>query len=279
MGLPIVRALVRAGHDVRVSDRRPEVAPAVRDAGARWAPDDVTRGVDVVFTALPGNPELRASMPGLLDAIGPGVTWIDLTSTAPDLGRELAGAARARGVEVLDAPLGGGPAAASDAALTLYVGGRAEVLDRHRALLGAFADRIHHCGEPGTGYLTKLLVNVLWFTQAAAVTEVLLLGQRAGLAPGVLGELLGDGPASSDFLRDYLPALLAGDGLRSFGLDRVVEELDAVRSAAAAAGSPYVVAGAVTDLYRDALAHFGPVDGELLGAAYLEHLAGRRLAD
>ncbi|MFG1921997.1 NAD(P)-dependent oxidoreductase [Cryptosporangium sp. NPDC048952] len=270
MGLPIVRALVRAGHDVRVADRRAEVAPAVRDAGAHWAPDDVLDGVEVLITVLPGSPEVRAVVPGLLERAAPGVAWIDLTSTAPDLGKELAEAARKRGLVALDAPMGGGPGAE----LTLYVGGDAAVLDAYRDLLGAFAGRIHHCGGPGAGYLTKLLVNVLWFGQAAAVTEALLIGQRAGLAPEALGELLNDGPAASAFLRDYLPALTSGDRLPSFGLDRIVEELESVQALA-----PYPVSGAVTALYRDALAHFGPVNGELLGAAYLEHLAGRRLTD
>jgi len=282
MGLPIVRSLLRAGHPVRVLDRRPEVEHAVREAGAVPAADAdaLLTGARVLFTVLPGSPELREVMSGLLGRVERGTTWIDLTSTAPDVGAELAAAARAREVAALDAPLGGGPATAEAASLTLYVGGDAALLEEHRPLLAAFADsaRIHHCGASGTGYLTKLLVNLLWFGQAAAVTEALLLGQRAGLTPDVLRRLLADGPAASAFLADHVPALLAGDYLPSFGLDRIVEELDAIASSAAAQGSPFVVSGAVTALYRDALAHYGSVDGELLGAAYLEHLAGHRLS-
>ena len=288
MGLPIVRALVRGGNVVRVLDRDPALEPAVRRVGAVWAKDldALIVGADVLFTVLPGGSELRAVMlgdgsAGVLARLPRTTVWVDLTSGSPALGSELAAAARARGIAHLDAPMGGGPEGAEDAALTLYVGGDAHLLDQHRALLECFADanRINHCGASGAGYLTKLLINQVWFGQAAALAEALLLGQRAGLSPALLGDLLGRSPAASAFISEYLPALLDGDYLPSFGLDRCVEELESVAAAAAALGTPFAVSGAVTRVYRDALAHFGPINGELLGVAYLEHLAGRRLGE
>jgi 3-hydroxyisobutyrate dehydrogenase len=73
--------------------------------------------------------------------------------------------------------------------------------------------------------------------------------------------------------------MLAGDYLPSFGLDRVVEELDSLARLAETAGVPWPVSEKVAEVHRQALAHFGDEDGELLGAAWLEHAAGRRLAD
>ncbi|HEX4791773.1 MAG TPA: NAD(P)-dependent oxidoreductase [Actinospica sp.] len=290
IGLPIVRNLVRRGYAVRVLDVNAKLAQSVRDIGARWTPEvpELLDGAHVVFTILPGSPELSAVMlgggrhgPGLLSLIGPTTTWIDLTSASPELGARLAEAAEERAVAYLEAPLGGGPTAAEDATLTLYAGGDESLLERHRTLLAGIAEptAIRHLGGHGTGYLTKLLVNQLWFGQALAVGEALLLGQSAGLSPGALREVLGDSPASSAFITDYLPHLFAGDYLPSFGLDRCVEELESVQALADQLGTPSPLSGQVVELYRSALRHYGAANGELLGVAYLEHLAGRRLSD
>lgn len=139
--------------------------------------------------------------------------------------------------------------------------------------------RIHHMGGHGAGYLTKLLINQLWFGQAVAIGEAMLLGAPAGLATDRLAGVLATSPAASVFVHTHLPSLLAGDYLPAFGLARVVEELDSLARMADSAGTPWSVSMLVAEVHRDALAHFGDVDGELLGAAWLEHLAGHTLAD
>ncbi len=271
---------------------------------------------DLVLTVLPGGPELRAEMlggelpgaemsgaevpgadvpgpdvpgaamdgrgdenPGLLRRMPAGLTWIDLTSAGPELGQDLAEAALAAGVLALDSPVGGGVSAAEQGTLTLFVGGAADLLDRWRPVLEAIAepDRILHLGRPGAGYLTKLLVNLLWFGQAVATGEAMLLAQAGGLDLGRLRQVLMAGPAGSSFITSYLPALFDGDYLTSFGLDRCVEELQAVRAAAQGYGLPFELSGLVADLHARALAEFGPVDGELMAVAYLEARAGRTI--
>lgn len=283
LGSAIVHRLDRAGYSVRACDVRAEVAPEL--------PDDVTfttnpaeagAGADVVLTALPGSPELRTTMlgagsAGLIARLGGGTTWVDLTSTAPDVGHELAAAARVHGIGYLDAPVGGGPDAVRDGRATLYVGGEAGRLDEVRPVLASFADRVEHMGANGAGYLTKLLVNLLWFTQAVAAEEALTLAQRGGLGAGRFADALAGSAASSAFVTDYLPRLLDGDVVESFGLDRCVEELDSLDRFAGELGLPHELTSLVTRLHRDALARFGPVDGELLGAALVAERAGQRL--
>jgi 3-hydroxyisobutyrate dehydrogenase-like beta-hydroxyacid dehydrogenase len=221
------------------------------------------------------------SRPGLLTRLAPGTGWVDMTSAAPELAAELAAGSTARGLRYLDAAVGGGPGEAARGALTLYVGGADADVQRLRPILTAVADasRIFHMGDHGAGYLTKLLVNQLWFGQALAVAEVMLLGTHVGVSPERLAAVLGAGPAASAFVDRYLPLLLAGDYVPAFGLARVVEELDSLARLADVAGTPWAVSGRVAELHRQALTQFGDVDGELLGAAWLEHLAGRRLAD
>jgi 3-hydroxyisobutyrate dehydrogenase len=284
MGLPLCRNLVAAGHTVVATDVRPELAVAVRAAGASWAPDAAAAvaGADVVITALPGAPELHdlmAGQDGVLATLPAGTTWIDVTSSSPLVAAPLQRQAAQRGVDVLDAPMGGGVDAAREGTLQLFVGGDAGVLARVRPVLDAVADprRIVLVGGPGAGYTAKLLVNLLWFGQAVATAEALLLGRRAGIDLAVLHRVLSDSAAGSEFVRRDLPALFRGDYLRSFGLDRCCEELDAVAELARAHDVPFALSGLVGEIHRRALARYGPVDGELQAVALLEEQAGSLL--
>src|SRR5580698_7322587 len=99
-----------------------------------------------------------------------------------------------------------------------------------RPVLEARADpkRIIRVGGNGAGYTAKLLVNLLWYGQAVATGEALLLARRAGIDLDVLRQTLATSAASTAFVRDDLGALLDGDYLTSFGLDRCCEELTAI---------------------------------------------------
>jgi 3-hydroxyisobutyrate dehydrogenase len=284
IGLPVVARLAQAGYRVRAHDVRPEVEPEVRAVGAEWAASasDAVSDADVLVTILPGSPELRTAMlgpSGLLERLR-STDWLDLTSAAPDLAAELAADADRLGVAYLDCAVGGGVSAAQRGELTFYIGGDRDVFERRGPLLSVLAAEhgMHFLGGHGNGYLTKLLVNLLWFGQAVATAEVLLLGQAAGLDPDRLAAVLGAGPAASEFIRSYLPAVLEGDYLPSFGLDRCVEELDSLVRFADASGTPFELSSAVAATHRAALDRFGPAAGELLAVAHLEMRAGRTLS-
>jgi 3-hydroxyisobutyrate dehydrogenase-like beta-hydroxyacid dehydrogenase len=215
--------------------------------------------------------------PGLLSRLRPGTTWLDLTSASPALSAQLTSAAGHLDIDYLETPVGGGPDAAEAGTLTLYVGGERATFDRVAPILRTFAEQLHYTGPHGSGYLTKLLVNLLWFNQAIAVGEVFLLGQSGGLDPAPLQQILLTGPASSAFLYDVAPGLLAGNRMTHFGLHRIVEELESLQEFARHNHVPAPMTSMVTDLHREALARFGSIDGELLAVTYLEQLAGRQL--
>ena len=266
MGTPLIGRLVAAGHDVVATDILDRRA-VVEDIGARWVSD--VSGCDVVLTVLPGNAELAVYSP--VDCR----LWIDLTSGSYEVGQSCA----RRGVTYLDAPMGGGVPAMREGTITLYVGGPADALESATPLLRSFASVIHHVGANGTGYLAKLLINLQWFGHALLATESLLLAQRHGLSPDHLRSLLVGSAGDSAFAARHLPALLAGDYLRDFGLDRCLEEMESVERAAGTAGTPHALASLVAELHRSALVRFGPVEGELMGPALLEDQAGFRLSD
>ncbi len=278
MGLPVCARLAADGIRVIATDVEPGREQHVRAAGAGWNADTerLARRVTVLITVLPGSSELVEAMGIALGALEPGATWIDLTSAAPAAGAELVARAHERGIECLDAPVGGGVEAAAGGALQLFVGGPAEVIERHRRMLELLG-RVEHVGDHGAGYTTKLLVNLLWFGQAVAVGEALLLATRVGIDLEVLRSALGRSAAASEFVRRDLGALLSGDYLESFGLDRCYEELAAVVALADELAVPFDLSATVERAYRDALARYGPIDGELLAVALLEERAAVRL--
>lgn len=280
MGLPMCAALARAGHEVTATDQRADRKAAILAGGAAWAesPAQAAATADVLITMLPGPAEVQDAMAGAGDALGalqPGTTWIDMTSNSPAAAEPLRELAVARGVAVLEAPVGGGVQAAREGRLQLFVGGDARLLAKHRPLLESLTGpgRIAHVGGHGTGYTVKLLVNLLWFGQAVATAEVLLLARRTGVDLQVLQETLNTSAAASNFIGCDLHALFHGDYLASFGLDRICQELAAVTGMAADHQVPFELSRQVQRTYEQALARYGPVDGELLAVALLEEKA------
>ena len=284
MGAPMCAALARAGFKVAATDKRRECESVALACGADWrdTPAQAAAAAGVLISMLPGPREVHTAMlgeRGALRSLTTGATWIDMTSNSPAAVRPIQEQAMNQGVAVLEAPVGGGIAAARAGTLQLFIGGAASTLEKHRALLEVLGDpgRIVHVGGHGTGYTVKLLVNLLWFGQAVATAEALLLGQRAGIDPDVLQHALAGSSAASTLIRNDIGLVFHGDYLTSFGLDRICEELDTVTALAGDYQVPWELSEVVRRTYRHALARFGPAEGELLAVSLLEDEAGDKL--
>lgn len=260
MGAPIARRLAT----------RFEVA-AFDPAHGSGSAAEVATVSDVLVTVLPGPPEARETLPALFPLLPAGALWLDLTSNDPRVADELADAAAAHGVRAAAAPMAGGPAEAQSGELRFFVASAPE----DRFTVGRILEPLGRPFEPDAGSrpsqanLVKLLANSLWFTQVVAVSEALLLGRTHGLDDEALRALLAGSAGGSVFLERHAPLLLAGDDMADFALARVVEELDGLQAIAGESGAPHHILSVVADLHRQALAEFGPVDGELLAARYL----------
>lgn len=284
MGLPVCANLVSAGYQVIATDKRPECRESAIACGAAWrdTPAQAATAADVLITMLPGPAEVHAAMlgaGGALEELAAGATWIDMTSNSPSAAPPIRERAIERGLGVLEAPTGGGVQAAREGRLQLFVGGEAGTVEEHRALLEVLGDpgQIVHVGGHGAGYTAKLLVNLLWFGQAVATAEALLLGHRAGIDLRVLKQAVAHSSAATAFTRHDLLALFHGDYLTSFGLDRICQELETATGLARGHQVPFELSDLVHRIYRRALARYGPVEGELLAVALLEEEAGQKL--
>ena len=188
MGRHMASNLIKAGHALVVNDVRREAAAQHLQAGARWAdtPREVAQASEVVFTSLPGPPEVEAVAlgdQGLLAGLTAGKAYFDLSTNAPALVRRIHAAFAARGVHMLDAPVSGGPRGAESKKLALWVGGDEAVFTRHKPVLDAIGDQAYYVGPIGAGSVAKLVHNCAGYVIQTALAEVFTLGVKAGVDP------------------------------------------------------------------------------------------------
>lgn len=287
MGMPIAGHLRSAGYAVTVFDRD---AGRMRTAAGQGLPlaesaSAAAEGAEVLLTVLPGATEAEDVMLGagrVVESLPPGSCWLDLTTNDPRVAGRVARSAAERTVDAVGAPMGGGVDAAAAAELHFYVGGPPYARERVMPILEVLshASGVNVAGDDiSSGYTAKLLINLLWFGQVAAVSEALLLGERLGLAAGTLRHLLDGSAADSAYVQRHLDRLLAGDYLPTFGLRECVDEIDILVSLAEVHHAPFSVSRAVGRLQHDALTRFGAVDGELMVARLLEEQSGIELRD
>ncbi len=280
MGAPMCGNILAAGHDLLVHDVRPEAAAGLLAAGAAWAGSarEAAADRDVVITMLPGPSQVAdvlAGPSGLLDALPAGAIWMDMSTSVPAVADKVRGAARSRGVVVLDAPVSGGVTGAREGTLQIFVGAAAGDYQRVRPLLAAMGDRerILHVGPPGSGYTVKLMINLLWFAHLTITAEVLTVGVRAGVDPAVLRRSLLASAAASHFLEyDVLSVLERGDFDTSFVLALACKDLGLAVDLARQTGVPAELSALVEQIYRRARAQYGDEGGQMLPMKLLEDL-------
>lgn len=279
LGLAICERLVACGFAVTGTDLLADAragAVAVGAASVDCAANAVTQAAFVV-SCLPGDAEVGAIVDVLPAAMAPGAVWLEMSTVSPLLARSRDDAAAANGVTSIDAPVGGNPDLARRGALLCFAGGPRAALDAARPVLSALADRIVHVGGSGAGYLAKLLANASWFAQAVVMAETLTLASSAGLDPETVRAAIAQSAAGGRVLADDAPAFLRGETLASFSLARCADQLATVVRLGERHGVEHGVLSAVAEVHRSALAAYGDVDGELLGARWVADSAGLEL--
>ena len=198
MGRHMASNLIKAGHELVVHDVRPEASAPHRKAGAGWAetPREVAEATHVVFTSLPGPPEVEAvalGAQGLLAGLAAGKVYFDLTTNSPALVRRIHAVFEARGIQMLDAPVSGGPRGAETRRLALWVGGDETVFKRYKPVLDAIGDQPYYVGPIGAGSIAKLVHNCAGYVIQTALAEVFTLGVKAGVDPLALWKAVRQG--------------------------------------------------------------------------------------
>ncbi len=205
MGGGVASNLVEKGFSVVVRDARPEVVDRFTKKGATAAGSskEVGRLCDVVFTHLPISPfdptleDEILGTEGVLAGMAPHKIIVDCGNTSPLMAKKFYQACQQKGVSFLDAPVSGGPKGASAGTLSVMVGGSPETLEQVKPVLSAFSKRVTYFGPSGSGQTAKLINNMMVAINLAAMSESLILGQKAGLDPSTLLSTLSSGAAQS----------------------------------------------------------------------------------
>ncbi|GIM92042.1 NAD(P)-dependent oxidoreductase [Paractinoplanes toevensis] len=216
MGGRMSACIVRAGRSVLGYDVLPS---NISNAGAKAAANigEMVDGSDIVLLSLPDSHVVEAVVlgdDGVLAHARPGLIVVDLSTAAPDSTTRIHRLLTEKGASYLDAGISGGAAAAEKGALTLMVGGEADVLDRARPVLDLFAAQVFHCGPSGAGHTVKLLNNFLNATALSATAEVMVAGKKAGLDLDVLLAVLNASSGVNFATLNRFPKIVHGDYLK-----------------------------------------------------------------
>ncbi|MDE0813113.1 MAG: NAD(P)-dependent oxidoreductase [Alphaproteobacteria bacterium] len=198
MGKFMAANLQEKGFDLVVHDLNKAAAEPHIAAGAAWAdsPKALGEAVDVVFSSLPGPPEVEAvalGENGLLAGMSKDGAYFDLSTNSPTVVRRIHAVFAEKGVHMLDAPVSGGPHGAESGKLALWIGGPEAVYNKHKSVLDAIGDRANYIGDIGAGSVAKLVHNCSGYAMQCALAEVFTLGVKAGVEPLALWEAVRQG--------------------------------------------------------------------------------------
>lgn len=205
MGQPMARHLLRGGHQLALYARRPETLQPFLDEDVQTfkSPAEVAAVSDVVVlmvTATCDVEELLFSDAGVVTGAKPGMLVIDMSTISPEATSAFAVRLAANQLEMLDAPVSGGPNGAKQATLTIMVGGHKNVFERVQPIFSCLGTNIVHVGDHGAGQVVKACHQLLLLVTAEGVAESLALAQNCGVDPGVAHQVMMSGIASSRVL-------------------------------------------------------------------------------
>ena len=198
MGAPICEHLLDAGYRLYVNNRTREKAERLVERGAIWCdtPADAAREADVTFTMV-GYPtdveDVYLGKNGILSAARKGSWMVDLTTSSPELARELHDAAEVMDKHAVDCPVTGGQAGAEAGTLTLMLGCDEMSAAPLADVLATFSSKVYHFGRAGQGQVAKLCNQVSFASCIVGYADALALAKQSGLDADQVIDMICDG--------------------------------------------------------------------------------------
>jgi len=232
MGGAMAHNLLRAGHTVHVYARRPPAMQPFVDAGAyaSSSPADAARDADFIFTNVTTTADVESVLlggGGVIETAKSGAIVCDFSTIDATATRRIAAALAVKKIEFLDCPVSGGLKAAEAGALSIMVGGKAEVLRRARPLLDTLGKTISHMGDVGAGQITKACNQIVQVVNIQGIAEAMLFARANGVDATKVVDALMAGMAGSKMLdlmgrkmaaRDFAAGIQARLHAKDFGL-------------------------------------------------------------
>ncbi len=266
MGKPMARHLATAGHELVVHNRSrgaiDEIVGEFDNVSAASSPREVAEQTKTIITMLPDSPDVEAVVfgeDGLLGAIQAGTLLIDMSTIAPATSVSVNTALVEKGASALDAPVSGGDKGAIAATLSIMVGGSEADFERAKPLFEVMGKTIVHVGDAGAGQTVKACNQIVVAMHYAAVSEALVLGSKAGVAPEKVIEVLNGGLAASRVMEMRGPTMIEHNFQPGFRVNLHRKDLGIAMATGKEYEVPLPVSALVSQLY-DALAIKGSGD-------------------
>jgi 3-hydroxyisobutyrate dehydrogenase len=261
MGYPMAGHLAMAGHSVTVFNRTASKAQAWcvefgQTANPQQAatPRLAAQGADIVFCCVGNDEDLRSvtlGADGAFAGMAPGSIFVDHTTASAEVARELYGAARALGLQFIDAPVSGGQAGAQNGLLTVMCGGDPEAFDAVQPVAMAFSRAFTRMGASGAGQLTKMVNQICIAGLVQGLSEAIAFGQRAGLDMPLVLDVIGKGAAQSWQMDNRGKTMVADQFDFGFAVDWMRKDLGICLEAARKNGAHLPVTALVDQFYSE----------------------------
>lgn len=264
MGYPMAGHLFKAGHQLSVYNRTTAKSTAFNQDFAGTAhgltPKLAVHEADIVFCCVGNDDDLRSVVLGADGAFAgmkPGSIFVDHTTASASVARELFSAAKAAGLQFVDAPVSGGQAGAQNGALTVMCGGDAEAFNAIKPAGMAFSKAITLMGQSGAGQLTKMVNQICIAGLVQGLSEAVAFGQKAGLDVNQVLDVIGKGAAQSWQLDNRGKTMVADKFDFGFAVDWMRKDLGLVFDEASRNGAQLPVTALVDQFYAEVQAMGG----------------------
>jgi 3-hydroxyisobutyrate dehydrogenase/2-hydroxy-3-oxopropionate reductase len=261
MGGAMAGTLHRAGFGLIVWNRDQEKARRVGgplSAVVANTPAEAVARADVTLTSLADDAAVRSvylGEHGVVAGLRPGVVVMEMSTIDPEVVVEIGSAVDATGAALLDAPVSGSVATVEQGALTIMVGGEPSALETARPVLEALSARVIEVGNRGAGAATKLAVNALVHGLNVALSEALVLAERAGVERSVAYEVFASGAGGAPFVQYKREAYEHPETAAvAFSLDLVAKDLELITGLGDRVGVPMDQAEAELEIVSRAIA-------------------------
>ena len=281
MGNPMSKNLLKARFELTVWNRTKSKMDEIVALGAKPANSakEVAQQNEVTITMLTGSQdseEVILGKNGVLEGMKPGAVVIDMSTISPAMSKRIAAEVAKKGCKMLDAPVGGSVGVATNAALTIQVGGEKQVFEAHRDIFAAMGKNTFYMGENGMGCYIKLVANAIMGTNMAVLAEGMCLGAKAGIPTDTMLEVLKNSGAASRTLEIRGPNMVKGEYKAQFMLKLLFKDLGQALDTAAMDSVPLPIVSLARQIYAQALVD-GKGDEDFSAvAATTEKLSGVR---
>lgn len=255
MGKPMVKNLLKAGHEVVAYDIVAENLQAVVRDGAVAGKNSAAIAAEcpVVITMLPNSPHVKTVVmekDGVLEGAKAGLILIDMSSIAPLASKEICEACKKKGVRMLDAPVSGGEPKAIDGSLSIMVGGDKALFEEMKPILSCMGASIVLCGDVGAGNTTKLANQMIVAGNIAVLAEALTLAKKAGVDPETVFQAIKGGLAGSTVMNAKAPMMIEGNFKPGFRIDLHIKDLNNALETGHKVGAPMLLTANVQEMFE-----------------------------